>query len=264
MGMLFDIRRYSVHDGPGIRTALFFKGCPLNCLWCHNPESILIDPQPIVRERHLDGEKELITETVGKEYTTAEVMKIIERDLPFYEESDGGVTFSGGEPLLQPEFLLGLLNQCKESGIHTAIDTSGHAKEEIFMEVARNTDLMLFDIKSADPKLHKELAGESNERILRNLFALREIKTPVWIRIPVIPGFNNTVSDMEQICKLLDESGVSADAVHLLPYHRLGKQKYEALGMQKPPVFAPATSAETMKKLTMVFEKGGYRVKFGG
>jgi pyruvate formate lyase activating enzyme len=263
-GILFDIRRYSVHDGPGIRSTVFFKGCPLNCLWCHNPESIMPEPQPIKRSRQLNGQKEWIEEIVGRHYSAAEVMETIGRDLLFFEESGGGVTFSGGEPLLQAGFLLELLALCREAGIHTAVDTSGHAPAETFKEVAEQTDLLLFDIKTTDTKKHEAFTGMGNELILNNFQTLNGKGPSVIVRIPVIPGFNNTMEDMQAISTIMKTSQARIEAVNLLPYHRLGRQKYEALGMQQPPAFRPETTPGQMKAMMKVFEEAGYPVKLGG
>ncbi len=263
-GIIFDIRRYSVHDGPGIRTTVFFKGCPLNCLWCHNPESIMLEPQPIKRCRQLNGNKEWVDEMVGRQYSAAEVIEIIGRDLLFFEESGGGVTFSGGEPLLQPAFLLELLSLCREAGIHTAVDTSGHASAEAFKEMAAQTDLLLFDIKTTSNQKHREFTGVGNELILSNFYSLNGKGPAVIVRIPVIPGFNSTFEEMQAIVKVLKSSQARIEAVNLLPYHKLGRQKYEALGMQQPPVFKPENTPEQMQQLMGVFEQAGYKVKVGG
>lgn len=263
-GILFDIRRYSVHDGPGIRTTVFFKGCPLNCLWCHNPESKMPEPQPIKRIRPLNGHQEVVEEMVGRHYSAAEVMEVIGRDLLFFEESGGGVTFSGGEPLQQASFLLELLALCREAGIHTTVDTSGHASAEAFKEVAALTDLLLFDIKTTDNKKHEEFIGVGNKLVISNFKSLNGKGPAVIVRIPVIPGFNSSLKEMQAIRNLLKSSQARIEAVNLLPYHRLGRQKYEALGMQQPPVFNPETTLEQMQQLMGVFEEAGYKVKVGG
>lgn len=263
-GIIFDIRRYSVHDGPGIRTTVFFKGCPLNCLWCHNPESILQEPQPIKRARQLNGRKEWTEEMVGRQYLAGEVMEAIMRDLLFYEESGGGVTFSGGEPLQQATFLLELLTLCREAGIHTAVDTSGHASAEAFKVVAASTDLLLFDFKTTNSQLHEQSTGVGNELILKNFLSLNGKGPSVIVRIPVIPGFNSTVEEMQAISKVIKASQARIEAVNLLPYHKLGRQKYEALGMQQPPVFKPEITPEQMQKIMGVFEEAGFKVKVGG
>jgi pyruvate formate lyase activating enzyme len=222
------------------------------------------EPQPIKRGRQLNGQKEWVEEMVGRHYSAAEVMEAIGRDLLFYEESSGGVTFSGGEPLQQPGFLLELLALCREAGIHTAVDTSGHASAEAFKEVAAKTELLLFDIKTTDNKKHEAFTGVGNELIMSNFYSLNGKSPAVIVRIPVIPGFNNTVEDMQAISNIMKTSQARIEAVNLLPYHRLGRQKYEALGLQQPPLLKPETTPEQMKALMGVFEAAGYQVKLGG
>lgn len=261
---MFDIRRYSVHDGPGIRSTVFFKGCPLNCLWCHNPEGISGEPQPIKRSRPLNRKQQVVEETVGRYYSANEVMAILNRDLLFFEESGGGVTFSGGEPLQQAGFLKELLLLCRDTGMQTAVDTSGHAPEEVFAEIAALTDLLLFDLKTIDSKLHETYTGVGNELILKNLMSLNGKGPLVIIRIPVIPGLNDSIVAMEAIRQVMQDSRARIEAVNLLPYHRLGRQKYEALGMLEPPAFVPEISKVEMKRLKGVFEEMGFRVKIGG
>lgn len=263
-GLIFDIRRYSVHDGPGIRTTVFFKGCPLNCLWCHNPEGISGEPQSIRRKRSLNGDQTVVEETVGKHYTGQEVMEQLKRDLLFFEESGGGVTFSGGEPLQQAEFLKKLLVLCREAGIHTAVDTSGYASEEVFREVAGLADMLLFDLKTTEKKVHEAYTGIGNALILKNLQSLNGKGPEVIVRIPVIPGVNNRPEDMQAICQVIQSSRARIKSVNLLPYHRLGRQKYEALGMQEPPAFGPEISKEEMEELMAIFEQEGIEVKTGG
>lgn len=263
-GLIFDIRRYSVHDGPGIRTTVFFKGCPLRCQWCHNPEGIGTNLQKICRTRQLNGRKWTYEEIVGKEYSSVEVFNEISKDLIFYEESGGGVTFSGGEPLMQPDFLLELLVMCREAGIHTAVDTSGFAGENVFSEITRNTDMLLFDLKTADSEKHSAFTGSGNETILKNLKSLVSPLPELVIRIPLIPGFNDQVSDISAIRNILIQSKLSVKRLHLLPYHRFGRHKYEALGNKEPPVFSPEISDVRIHELFNIFEGSGFSVKIGG
>lgn len=263
-GLIFDIRRYSVHDGPGIRTTVFMKGCPLNCLWCHNPESILPDPQKINCIQTLDGQKKVVQKVSGQYYTLEEVMLQLRSDRIFFEESGGGVSISGGEPLLQYDFLLQLLRQCRQEGIHTAVDTSGYSAQEVFLEVAAQTDLLLLDIKTTDFLLHKQYTGKDPKPVLNNLKALQNYHTPVIIRIPVIPGFNSRADQMLAIAKVVKESGAKILEVHLLPYHKLGRQKYEALGMPPPPVFEPDISTSRLQELLHIFTEAGFKSKSGG
>jgi len=263
-GFILNIQRYAIHDGPGIRTTVFLKGCPLNCIWCHNPEGISPNLQHVKRYRLLNGCREWVEETVGRNIDASEVLEIVCQDLIFYEESGGGVTFSGGEPLQQPDFLLEMLNLCKQACIRTAVDTSGHAPTEVFLKVAANTDLLLFDIKTTDTLRHNEFAGAGNELILENLRALNGNGPLVHIRIPVIPGFNNNREDMEEICKILLPVRARIELINLLPYHCFGKNKYEGLGLPEPPVFKSEATPVQMKELLGVFEKAEFIVKMGG
>lgn len=263
-GLIFDIRRYSVHDGPGIRTTVFFKGCPLNCLWCHNPESILQQPQSMRRCRTMNGRARVVEEQIGYWTDAGQVLHEVLKDRLFYEESMGGVTFSGGEPLAQPAFLNELVIQCAEAGLHTALDTSGHAPRDTFMEISGNTDMLLFDVKSADRRKHIEFTGVDNDLIIQNLMGLTAGGPEVCVRIPVIPGFNNTVRDMRLILDLIGKVRARVIRIDLLPFHRLGRQKYEALGMSIPPEFGLDTSAEAMEHMMHVFLDAGFAVKKGG
>ncbi len=263
-GLIFDIRRYSVHDGPGIRTTVFLKGCPLSCAWCHNPEGLVDRPQTIRRERTLNVRTSYHDEIVGKYLLPGEVMESILRDRIFFEESGGGVTFSGGEPLMQPDFLLETLSLCRDEGIHTALDTSGHVVNSVFTEAARNTGLLLFDIKTADTGIHRQYTGHGNELVLGNLASVAGTGTPVIARIPLIPGVNDDNSSMEAIRDLLKEVKAAVIRVDLLPWHRLGRNKYVSLGMRPPPLFEQEIGSEQMKAATEIFTGAGFRVKKGG
>lgn len=259
-GLIFDIRRYSVNDGPGIRTTVFLKGCPLRCLWCHNPEGFSPDEQTIKRERSLNGKKWTYEEIVGKWYTPSMVMNDLNKDLMFYEESEGGVTFSGGEPLMQPEFLAEMLKLCRQAGIHTAVDTSGMADNDIFTEIAGLTDLLLFDLKSLDNEKHIQFTGAENTQILMNLLSLSTPSPDMIIRIPVIPGFNDSIEQMREISIFLSELSVPVRKIEPIPYHRLGRQKYAALGMNIPDAFSPEITSEQLKSFKSIFETKGFIV----
>ena len=265
-GLVFNIQRFSVNDGPGIRTTVFLKGCPLHCLWCHNPESISPKKELIVREDRCircgdcmslckNGaisrqEGEFVTsrelckqcgdcvdlcyaearEIVGKEMTVEEVMNEIEKDSLFFDESGGGVSFSGGEPLLQHEFLLGLLKACKHKGHHTVVDTTGFTTPAILERTVPFVDLFLYDLKTLDDKKHKEYTGVSNQTILENLRLLVRLHKEVIVRIPVIPGVNETSEDIQQIGSFIEALGGIRE-VQLLPYHQTGVDKYRRLGL---------------------------------
>ncbi|TVR72922.1 MAG: glycyl-radical enzyme activating protein [Marinilabiliales bacterium] len=263
-GLVFDIRRYSVHDGPGIRTTVFFKGCPMKCTWCHNPEGISPEQQEITRTRRLNGKSKNYQDAVGRLMTPAEVMADVIKDQIFYEESGGGVTFSGGEPLMQYEFLMSLLLLCRGRGLHTAVDTSGHAPPDQFNRVAENTDLMLYDLKTADAGKHSSFTGQDNSLIIANLEALDGAGPRVIIRIPLIPDFNCTVKDMEGLRDLISATEARVARIDLLPWHRLGNEKYKKLGMVPPATTEKVTDGEQTNMLKEVFTRSGYNVKIGG
>lgn len=263
-GLIFDIRRYSVHDGPGIRTTVFLKGCSLRCAWCHNPESWLNEPQPIKKMRSLNGHRHEITETVGKWYSADEVMEVILKDRLFYEESGGGVTFSGGEPMLQEEFLKEMLQLCKQNEIQTAVDTSGSVETEVFKAVSGKADLLLYDIKTSDEAVHIENTGSDNKLILKNLEWVKENGPDVIIRIPVIPGVNNNNEEMQRIRDILVTLRKRVKRVDLLPYHRLGRQKFENLGMTRRAGIKGEITSVEIKGFMEVFSQGGFPVKKGG
>lgn len=260
-GIIFDIKHCAIHDGPGIRTTVFFKGCPLKCWWCHNPESISPEIQQIERTRKI-GEKIFIdTETLGKEISVDEVMKEIEKDLVFYEESGGGVTFSGGEPLMQAEFVTEIAKKCKESGIHTALDTSGYTSIKLLNKVLPYIDLFLFDIKSLDNNIHKKYTNASNEEILAILEYLKSKDKPIIIRYPLIPEINNTE---EQIRKLKEFVKGEFSEIHLLPYHKIANHKYKQLGMENKLPDLVSLSKEYLKRIKQEFEEIDLQVKIGG
>lgn len=275
-GTIFDIKRFAVHDGPGIRTTVFFKGCPLRCLWCHNPESIKIQRQIVFYPNKCIGCGECFkrcpnhaveatpegrkyyrdkcalcgtcveycyaeaTVMQGKKATVQEVIEEVKKDMPFYENSDGGVTLSGGEPTMQPEFCIAILQESKKAGMHTALDTSGYVKWETFKDILQYVDLVLFDIKHTDPIKHKEFTGVSNDLIISNLKKLDELNIPIEIRMPIIPGYNDSEDNIQKACQLFGELK-NVQRIKLLPYHRLGEGKYERLEIEyrlkdvKPP-----------------------------
>ena len=272
---IFDIERSSFVDGPGIRTTVFFKGCNLRCAWCHNPESQRREPELAFFESRcthcgkclekcpnalkrctLCGACATYCPTdarkiYGKEMSVDEVMKEILRDRAFYENSGGGVTFSGGECMLQIDFLEEILKKCKENGIHTAVDTAGHVPFEYFERILPYTDLFLYDIKAFDSEIHKQYVGVGNELILKNLAKLLACGASVWIRIPTIPTVNASEDEMRKIKAFLDEHG-TPEKVELLPYHAMGEGKCVAIGKQ--PQKFPTPDTETMKKLRAIFQ----------
>lgn len=262
--MIFDIERNSFVDGPGIRTTVFFKGCNLNCAWCHNPESQDFKPQlmfyndkckgcgkcaevcPTPGNCTLCGKCTFYCpvdarKICGKEYTVDEVFNEIIKDKSFYENSGGGVTFSGGECMVQIDFLCEILKKCKESGIHTAVDTAGYIPFENFEKILPYTDLFLYDIKIFNAQKHKQYVGVGNELILENLKKLFKSKAKILIRIPVIADVNDNVEEMQKIKSYLDSIG-TPEKVELLPYHAMGENKYGAIGKQPQNFASPTTN----------------------
>jgi len=264
-GLVFDIRRFCVHDGPGIRTTLFFKGCPLSCWWCHNPESRDISPETTVKHLSLDGKAVDRTETTGKWMTVAGVMAELEMDQVFYEESSGGVTFSGGEPMLQEAFLAELLKACRLQGIHTALDTSGYATREAMEHTANLASLILFDLKIMNDELHRKYTGVSNRVILENLKYLHQSGKNIILRFPVIPGITDTpenISDMKAF--LRNELPAPLPPLSLLPYHSMGKEKYRRFSKINQLQHLPNLRAEELLPLKKQFEELGMTVRIGG
>lgn len=263
-GMVFDIMRFAVYDGPGIRTTVFFKGCSQNCYWCHNPESIEMQPFSFVKKVVIDGKIHNHNETIGKLYTVEEIIDILSRDRIFMEESGGGVTFSGGEPTMQPVFLISLLEACQKEGLHTAVDTNGLASKEVMQKIMPLTDLFLFDVKHLDPKKHKAGTGTSNELILDNLKFLLKNNSKLRIRIPVIPGFNFNAGDMRAILVLIDSLPGTVKQVDLLPYHTIARNKYKRFGIKNKDSGVSALKIEDLDEVKQIFVKGGYDVTIGG
>lgn len=229
--LIFDIKRYAIHDGPGIRTTIFFKGCPLNCLWCHNPESQDVKSVITLKKCQLDGVEISDKDIIGKIYSVDELMREIEKDLLFFDESGGGVTFSGGEPLMQYEFLTEILKLCKEKEIHTTLDTTGFTSKKIIQEVAKYTDLFLFDLKHLDDNEHIKYTGVSNKTILRNLDFLLSKNANIIVRFPLIPGINDTESNIANMQNFMCER-LMIKAIEVLPCHNLANHKYEKIKMK--------------------------------
>jgi glycyl-radical enzyme activating protein len=222
MAIIFDIQRGSFVDGPGIRTTVFFKNCNLKCKWCQNPEGQSFKPQMISYEDR--------SVLCGKEYTIDEVFAEIIKDKTYYEISNGGVTFSGGECMLQIDFLKDILKKCKENDVHTAVDTAGNVPWKHFEKIIPYTDLFLYDIKCLSEDLHIEGTGSSNRLILDNLKMLSsEFNGNIIIRIPIINGFNNDIGEIQKIANFL--KNIDHNGIELLPYHKMGEHKYAALNM---------------------------------
>ena len=298
-GLIFDIKKYSIHDGPGIRTTVFLKGCPLNCWWCHNPESQSPRMEMLLRDNRciqcgacleacpqhaihwLDGEPVTdravcaqcgacasacyadARERVGREMTVDQVMAEIKTDIAFYDESGGGVTFSGGEPLMQPDFLLELLQACKALDLHTALDTSGCAAWAVLDRVRPYVDLFLYDLKVLDDDKHREFTGVSNRSILANLQALSQLGQRVIIRVPVVPGINDDDATVQQI-------GAFAGAlphvqgVDLLPYHHIAIDKYLRLNKPYRLFETRQPQAERLAEIAQHLQSFNLSVTIGG
>jgi len=268
--IISDIQRFCMHDGPGVRTTVFFKGCPLRCQWCHNPETQSYQKELLFYKEKCIGcgickacDKETCIvcgacakncptgarEVAGRECTTRELYDQIQKDVAFYGKK-GGVTFSGGECMLQIEPLAEVLKKCKENGIHTAVDTAGYVPFENFEKILPYTDLFLYDIKLFDSEKHKKYTGMSNKQILENLKKLFSAGAKIWIRIPIIPSVNDDIDEMKKIKVFLDECG-SPEKIQLLPYHPMGESKSKALG--KTPHLFKIPDPEKMKQLKEIF-----------
>jgi pyruvate formate lyase activating enzyme len=296
-GIVFNVQRFSVHDGPGIRTTVFLKGCPLRCSWCHNPESLEARPQMALRlDRCLScgacdeacpreagplragevfGEagcedcgsclaacSSAAREAVGRQWTVEEVMVELLRDRIFFDDAGGGATFSGGEPLSQPGFLLECLQRCRAEGLHTAVDTSGFAPRRVLLEVAERCDLVLYDIKSMDPAAHQQMTGVPLEPILDNLRALAEQHPRIWLRVPLIAGVTDNRSGIEKVAGLAAELP-SVEKVSLLPYHGIGTGKLGRLGGDDAERLE-APKDGRLEELAGLMRTGGRPVEIGG
>ena len=299
-GVVFNIQRFSIHDGPGIRTTVFLKGCPLRCGWCSNSESLSPYPEIVTRDvkcircgkcveacsqqaitvvedtRIIQWEKcnycmecaevcpSGAIEAMGRTMTVAEVMDTVGRDASFYRRSGGGMTLSGGEPLVQWQFALELLQEAKRRGLHTALDTTGHTDWEVLDEILNFTDLVLYDVKHPNSARHQEATGVPNERILDNLRKTLAKRGPrVWVRHPVIPRFSHSEEELEELCKLVLALKPPAEKISLLAYHKFGESKYAAMGKVYPWKGIPMISDERIGELKKLVESHGIEVDVG-
>ncbi len=260
---IFDIKRFSVHDGSGIRQTVFFKGCPLSCWWCHNPESQNRQAQAILHEYILGGKKFQTEEQLGRLMDINQLMDSILKDELYYDESGGGVTFSGGEPLMQHEFLLTLTEKCRTQKIHTALDTSGYTSEKTFSQFFGKIDLFLYDLKLMDSKEHLKYTGVPNEIILNNLKLLNENKQATIIRFPVIPGINDTRKNIKEM-KNFFQPLKNIRKISLLPYHDIANHKYTKFSLQNKMQGIKSLVAKDVGYLKQEFEELGFTVSIGG
>ncbi|MFC1600766.1 glycyl-radical enzyme activating protein [Candidatus Sumerlaeota bacterium] len=257
-GVMFDIKRYAIHDGPGIRITFFLTGCPLSCWWCHNPEGLrVVNPQEVAGLRQ---EQEGFRITV---MTVEQALEQIEKERIFIDESGGGVTFSGGEPLSQPEFLNEVLAACRERELHTAVDTSGHASMATFETIRDKVDLFLYDLKLMDDARHQEYTGVGNGLILQNLSMLAQWGCPTVIRFPVVPGIND---DDENVTAMADfVAGLEGiDKFHLLPYHGAAEGKYERLDLENKMTCAKPPAERKLEVIKASLEQRDFVVEIGG
>ncbi len=298
-GIIFDIKRFAIHDGPGIRTTVFLKGCPLACKWCHNPESLLPQPEHAWRRdrcvrcgvcieacdrgaiawedgRPVHDPARCVLcgqcvqacptgarEIIGRRASAAQIMAEVERDIIFYDESGGGVTFSGGEPLMQPALLGELLAACRRRQIHTAVDTTCHAPWDVLESLRGSVDLYLCDIKHADSAAHERLTGVGNALILENLRKLAHLGERITVRVPVIPGLNDDEANVAATGRLISSLDGVTD-VDILPYNEGGRSKLARLARDEEPPDIKAPSPEHMAAIAQQLAAFGLTVKTGG
>ena len=298
--LIFDIKRYAINDGPGIRVTVFFKGCPLNCQWCHNPESISARPQKLFTAAKCIGCREccrvcprqacelnaegvvtnrvvctlcgacaaacpaMATEISGRPMAVEEILEVIEKERPFFDQSAGGVTFSGGEPLLYPDFLIELLDRCGARGIHRAIDTSGYVKTATLLEVARHADLFLYDLKLIDNDRHRHHTGVENQLILNNLAALAATGVAIQVRVPLLGGVNDDAENLAGIADFVAGLAGSRKEVNLLPYHDVARGKDAKLGQHRDLHAIHEPGPEGLERAIRVFGEHGLRATVGG
>ena len=296
-GIVFDIQRFSIHDGPGIRTIVFLKGCPLSCRWCSNPESQQLQPQIMFEPKRcikcgkcfavcpegalsadnpyfIDRDKCIscgacadvcVTDALvmkGESMTVWQVMQELQKDATNYRRSGGGVTLSGGEPLGQSDFARELLKACKQQGWNTAMETTGLASKEVIQDVMPHVDIAMADLKTLDPEIHKEWIGVDNRQILENLLRISQLSGKTVVRVPVVPGVNDNEKAMTGVAEFASLMGV--DTIHLLPYHSFGENKYGLLGRTYPMGDMPSPAPELVESLQKVIEGYHFKCVIGG
>ena len=297
-GIVFDIQRYSIHDGPGIRTIVFLKGCPLSCKWCSNPESQRLRPEVMFRRKNclscgkclsvckagaLSPENPVFVDRErcvgcgacaeicpadalllkGKIMTVWEVMQVLQKDATVYRRSNGGITLSGGEPLMQAAFVGELLKACREKGWHTAMESTGLAGRAALDKVIPQLDMVLLDVKSVNPETHKAYTGVDNRAIRENAVHIARMAKETIVRVPVVPGFNFSVQDAEDIGSFALSLGAIRE-IHLLAYHTYGENKYELLGRPYPMGDTPYLKAADLEPMRSVLERQGFACTVGG
>jgi len=256
-GYIFDIKKFALHDGPGIRTTIFLKGCPLNCWWCHNPESI-----KQVSQNSSNNLEDPIA-SVANKYSVDEVLEIINKDLVFYDESGGGATFSGGEPLIQIDFLEDILKACRKNYISTTVDTCGYVPTESFKRIYNFADLFLYDLKLFDDELHVKYTGASNKLIKENLEFLSSVNSKIIIRIPLIPGITDTEQNLSKISNYLVKFK-NIDRIDLLPYNKLAEDKFERLNKTSKLGNMEVQSERKLAEIISFVKSFGLNAKLNG
>ncbi len=245
--LIFNIQRFSLHDGGGIRTNVFFQGCNLRCSWCANPESLEPAPDPLGK---------------AKRYSLDTLVAELLKDKPFYDESGGGVTLTGGEPLLQHEFVFALCDALHAKDVHVNIETAANVSRDIFEIAARKSDAVLVDLKHYDPEAYKRGCGADGARIIENVKLALQTNAHTVVRVPIIPGFNNSERDIQNFAGLLGELG--AKDVHLLPFHQLGENKYKELDMPYAYSGVKQLHDEDIEPLAAILRAAGFDVQVGG
>jgi pyruvate formate lyase activating enzyme len=263
-GTIFEIRRFTLHDGPGIRVTVFMKGCPLNCWWCHNPEGISPACEQIERIDKLDGQEFQTMDTIGRIIDTAELLREILKDQVFFNNSGGGVTFSGGEPLMQADFVSEILQECHQQEIHTSIDTSGFVSQASLEQVMDHTNLFLYDLKHMDDEAHTRYTGVSNKLILDNLTFLTSRGKEVIIRYPVIEEINDSMKNLDQMADFLVGLENPVKTINILPFHRTGNNKYKKFKFENKLEGKSNYPMEKAEAIKEYFVKKGFAVKIGG
>jgi pyruvate formate lyase activating enzyme len=299
-GLIFDIKKFAINDGPGIRMTVFFKGCNLQCKWCHNPESMSPKVQKMYNSKKCIGAVKCIEncpndalkmtsdgivtdynicnlcgkcaevcptkafEMLGSEIPISELMKKIDNEAIFFDQSGGGVTFSGGEPLMHSEYLIKILKECGKRMYHRVVDTTAFSKLETVLEVAKHTDLFLIDLKVMDSKIHRKFTGVSNEKILSNIVELAKTKCELIFRIPLIKAVNTSKENIEETAKFINSLEGNRSLVNLLPYHNIAENKHSKLGNLTDVIEFETPSEVEINNIISIFNNFGITATVGG